>query len=134
MIPIPVPNFDNAGFWDGCRLHELRLQRCTSCTSVRHPPRPMCPQCNSLDYEWTPVSGRGVIYSFTIVHGPTLPVFQERAPYNVVVVQLEEGPFIVSNVVAAEGKALRIGLPVEVAFEDVDESVSLPKFRIAKSA
>ncbi|HUI27753.1 MAG TPA: OB-fold domain-containing protein, partial [Candidatus Kryptonia bacterium] len=97
LTPIPVPNPDNAGFWEGCRNRELRLQRCRGCGTVRHPPRPMCPQCTSTEYEWMRASGRGTIYSFTIVHGPTLPVFQARAPYNVVVVQLDEGPYLVSN-------------------------------------
>ena len=129
-IPIPVPNFDNAGFWDGCRQRELRVQRCTSCGGVRHPPRPMCPQCNSVEFEWMKTSGRGTIYSFTIVHGPTLPAFQERAPHNVVVVELDEGPYIVSNVVECAPSALRIGTRVEVTFSDVSESLTLPLFRL----
>jgi len=129
-IPIPVPNFDNAGFWDGCRQRELRVQRCTSCGGVRHPPRPMCPQCNSVEFEWMKTSGRGTIYSFTIVHGPTLPAFQERAPHNVVVVELDEGPYIVSNVVECAPSALRIGARVEVTFSEVSESLTLPLFRL----
>ncbi len=130
-IPIPVPNFDNAGFWEGCRQHELRIQRCTACGAVRHPPRPMCPHCNSVDSDWMRASGRGSVFSFTIVHGPTLPVFQARAPYNVVVVQLDEGPYIVSNLVDCSAEQIRIGMAVDVVFEDVSEDTSLPKFRLA---
>lgn len=130
-IPRPVANFDNAGFWDGCRQHELRLQRCRACRAYRHQPRPMCPQCNSLEYEWMRASGRGTVYTFTIVHGPTLPAFQRNAPYNVVVVQLEEGPFMVSNLVDCAAEHIRIGMAVEVVFEDVTETISLPKFRRA---
>jgi len=130
-IPVPVPNPDNVGFWEGCRAHELRLQRCTRCGTVRHQPRPMCPACNSLAHEWTRASGRATIYSFTIVHGPTLPVFQARAPYNVAVVQLEEGPFMVTNIVDCTAAALRIGLPVVVSFADVSDAISLPLFRPA---
>ena len=129
QIPLPVPNSDNEGFWEGCRQHQLRLQCCRRCGQLRHPPRPMCPQCTAVEYEWAPVSGRGTIYSFTIVHGPTLPVFAPAAPYNVVVVQLAEGPFIVSNVVGRDAGQIRIGMPVEVVFEDVAETTSLPKFR-----
>jgi uncharacterized OB-fold protein len=128
-IPLPVANPDNAGFWEGCRQHELRLQRCRRCASVRHPPRPMCPQCTSLDYDWTRASGRGTVYTFTIVHRPTLPVFQEAAPYNVVVVQLAEGPFIVSNLVGCPADQIRIGMAVSVEFDDISEAVSLPRFR-----
>jgi hypothetical protein len=132
MLPVPVPNLDNAGFWEGCRLHELRIQRCTVCDTLRHHPRPMCPRCNSLEYDWKPVSGRGTLYTFAIVHGPTLPVFQAQTPYNVAVVQLAEGPYLVTNIVDCPADRLHIGLPVEVVFEDVDEAISLPKFRPTK--
>jgi uncharacterized OB-fold protein len=89
----------------------------------------MCPHCTSVDYDWIRASGRGVVHTFTIVHGPTLAVFQERAPYNVVVVQLAEGPFLVSNLVECPVERLSIGLPVEVVFEDLGQTISLPKFR-----
>lgn len=130
-IPLPVPNPDNAGFWDACRRHELRLQHCAGCGAVRHPPRPTCPQCLSFAYEWRRSSGRGVVYTFTIVHGPTLAAFHERCPYNVVVVQLAEGPFMVSNLVGCSADGITVGMPVEVIFEDVSETVTLPKFRPA---
>jgi len=128
-IPIPVANFDNAEFWEGCRKHELRLQRCRQCGALRHPPRPMCPECTSTDSEFARASGRGSVYSFTVVHGPTLPAFQARAPYNVVVVQLDEGLYIVSNLVDCPADEIRIGMGVEAVFEDLDEQISLPKFR-----
>jgi uncharacterized OB-fold protein len=128
-IPVPVPNLDNQGFWDGCRHHELRLQRCTACGAVRHHPRPMCPQCNCFEYEWMRASGHGTLYTFTIVHGPTLPVFQAQAPYNVAVIQFDEGPFIVSNVVGCSREHLHIGMRVEVVFEDIDDTTTLPRFR-----
>jgi uncharacterized OB-fold protein len=128
LRPIPVPNADNQGFWDACHRHELRLQRCQSCGAFRHQPRPMCSQCHCLEYEWARASGRGTVYSFTIVHRPTLPAFQRDVPYNVVVVQLEEGPFMVSNVVGCIPDRLHIGLAVEVVFEDVSDTISLPKF------
>ncbi|MBI1817443.1 MAG: Zn-ribbon domain-containing OB-fold protein [Deltaproteobacteria bacterium] len=129
-MPIPVPNFDNAGFWEGCRQHELRIQRCTACGALRHPPRPMCPHCGGVDSDWMRASGRGSVFSFTIVHGPTLPVFQAQAPYNVVVVQLDEGPYIVSNLVDCRAEQIRIGVKVEVVFEGVDGTMSLPRFRV----
>jgi uncharacterized OB-fold protein len=128
-IPTPVPNPDNQGFWDACARGELRLQRCTACRAWRHHPRPMCPACGSFDYEWGLASGRGVVHTFTIVHRPTLPAFEERLPYNVIVVRLEEGVFMVSNLVGADASALRIGLPVEVVFEPLDLDITLPKFR-----
>lgn len=128
-IPTPVPNPDNQGFWDACARRELRLQRCTACGTWRHHPRPMCPRCHSFDYEWARASGRGVVHTFTVVHRPTLPAFEDRLPYNVIVVRLEEGVFMVSNLVDADIDVLRIDLPVEVVFEPLGESITLPKFR-----
>jgi uncharacterized OB-fold protein len=128
-VPVPVPNADNAGFWDACRRGELRLQRCARCAAFRHHPRPMCPACGSLDFDWTPASGHGVVHTFTIVHRPTLPAFEARLPYNVVCVALEEGVFMVSNLIDCPLEAIRIGMPVEVAFERLTDEISLPVFR-----
>ena len=128
-IPEPVSNPDNQGFWDGCRQHELRLQRCRQCGAVRHQPRPMCAQCTSLEYDWARASGRGTVYTFTIIHGPTLPAFRDQLPYNVAVVQLEEGPFIVTNIVGCAAAHIHIGMRVVVEFDDVSDTLSLPKFR-----
>ena len=89
----------------------------------------MCPQCTSLDYEWARLSGRGTLYTFTIVHAPTLPAFQERVPYNVAVIQLDEGPFMVSSLVGCPADRMRIGMRVEAEFVDVAETISLPHFR-----
>jgi uncharacterized OB-fold protein len=130
-IPLPVPNPDNEGFWDGCRRHELRVQRCRRCRTFRHHPRPMCPHCSSTEHEWVAVSGRGVLYTFTIVYDPTLPAFQAQIPYNVAVVQLEEGPFMVTNIVGCAADQMRIGAAVAVEFEDLSSTISLPKFRPA---
>lgn len=134
MIPYPVPNPDNDGFWEACRRGELRLQRCLPCGAWRHHPRPMCPGCHSLDYEWAPASGRGVVHTFTIVHRPTLPAFEDQVPYNVAVVRLDEGPLMVSNLVDCVAEAIRIDLPVEVVFEPLTDTISLPKFRPRSAA
>lgn len=128
-IPTPVPNTDNQGFWDACRRGELRLQRCLGCGAWRHHPRPICPRCQSFEYEWALASGRGEVHTFTIVHRPTLPAFEDQLPYNVIVVRLEEGPFMVSNLVGGSVDDLRIGAAVEVVFEPLDDVITLPKFR-----
>jgi uncharacterized OB-fold protein len=127
--PIPVPNPDNAGFWEACQRGELRLQRCTRCGAWRHHPRPMCPGCGSVEYEWARASGRAVVHTFTVVHRPTLPAFDDRVPYNVVAVRLDEGVFMVSNLVECPLDQIRIGMPVEVVFERLNDSITLPKFR-----
>jgi len=128
-IPTPVPNADNQGFWDACARGELCLQRCTACAAWRHPPRPMCPRCHSLASEWALASGRGVVHTFTIVHRPTLPAFEARLPYNVVVVRLDEGPLMVSNLLACRNDAIHIGMPVVVTFTPLTDTIALPQFR-----
>lgn len=127
-LPRPAPDADNAPFWDGCREHVLRMQRCSDCGAVRFPPRPRCPACRSAGATWEEMSGRGVVHTFTICHPPVLPAYADRVPYNVIVVALEEGPFLVSNL---EGAEPEVGLPVEVCWTDVDDELTLPRFRPA---
>ena len=127
--PHPVPTLDSAPFWDWCRRHELRLQRCAECGTWRFHPRPRCPSCRSSAHEWSPTSGRGTVYTFTICHPPVLPAFAGRVPYNAVVVRLDEGPFMVSNLVECSNEEIEIGMAVEVVFVDVDDELTLPQFR-----
>ena len=124
-FPRPVPDEETAPFWQGCREQRLLLQHCSDCRTWRFPPRPVCAQCRSTAYEWSEASGRGVVASFTICHPPVLPAFADRVPYNVVVVQLEEGPHLVSNLVSGEPS---VGMAVEVTYVDVDDDLTLPQF------
>src|SRR6185295_11745829 len=97
-LPIPRPdpaNADDACFWDALRAGELRIQRCSACGAFRHPPRPVCAQCGATESDWRVVAGTGEVWSFTIVHTPTLPAFTARVPYGAVVVRLDEGVFLV---------------------------------------
>ena len=104
------------------------------CAEVRFPPRPMCPACNSMRDEWVPMRGTGTIYSWIVVHPPVLPAFADRVPYNAVVVQLDEGPFMVSNLVDIDNDAIEVGLPVEVTYVDLDDDLTLPQFRVTTEA
>jgi len=118
-------------FWEACARRELRLQRCTGCGRFRHPPLPGCPQCGGPDSEWPLLSGRGAIFSFTIVHHAAFPSLQGDVPYAIVVVELEDAPGarLISNVPSVDPAALRIGLPVEVAWDAVRPDLVLPRFR-----
>lgn len=127
--PLPLPNSDSEAFWDFCQRHELRIQQCTSCGGFRHYPRPLCDRCHSDAFRWTRVSGRGKVYTWTVAHHAFHPGFREDLPLAVVTVELEEGVRMVSQVVDAAHDELYIGMPVEVVFEDVTPSVTLPKFR-----
>jgi uncharacterized protein len=123
--PRPLPDADNEQFWQSCRAHKFLLQRCEDCGRVRFPPRPICARCRSTRTTWQEASGRGEVFSFTICHPPVLPAFADRTPYNVVVVRLDEGPLVVSNLVDAEAD---VGLPVQLCFVEIDEELTLPQF------
>ena len=132
--PRPDPtNEDDAQFWDALRWGELRIQRCAACRAFRHPPAPVCARCGSTAREWIASPGTGEVWSFTIIHPPTLPAFADRTPYGAVVVRLDEGVFLVSNVVDCPNEALAVGMRVEVAITTVDDDLVLPLFRLAAS-
>ncbi|PIU55381.1 MAG: hypothetical protein COS88_04720 [Chloroflexi bacterium CG07_land_8_20_14_0_80_51_10] len=118
-------------FWEGCRRHELWIQRCSDCGTFRWYPRHMCHVCNSANKTWTKASGNGKIYSWTVVHHPSSPAWAAETPYVVAVVELEEGVRMASNIVDCLTEKLYIGMPVEVIFESVTEDVTLYKFKPA---
>jgi 3-oxo-4,17-pregnadiene-20-carboxyl-CoA hydratase alpha subunit len=127
--PVPDPDVSGTPFWEAAARHELVLQTCSSCGTIRHPPRPMCAVCNSMEYTFEQASGRGRIWSWVIAHAPVLPSFAEKVPYNVVVVELDEGVRMVGNLFDVDNDAITEGMPVTVDFEDVEEGVSLPVWR-----
>jgi uncharacterized OB-fold protein len=130
-IPRPDPtNADDAGFWAALREGELRIQRCVACKTFRHPPRPACARCGSTEREWVAVSGTGEVWSFTVIHPPTLPAFAERTPYGAVVIRLDEGVFLVSALIDCPVDELAVGSRVEVAVREVDTDLALPLFRL----
>jgi uncharacterized OB-fold protein len=128
----PPVTRDNAFFWEGLARQELRIQRCTGCGRLRHPPGPMCPACQSLDWEAVAASGAATLYSFVVAHHPPLPPFEY--PHAVILVELAEGVRLVSEVVGAEPGALRIGMPMRVEFAEVEEGFWLHRFRPERNA
>lgn len=130
-FPRPIPDFDAQEFWDGCNRGELLMQRCAACHTFRWLPRPMCPHCQSLEREWVKMSGRGTVYSWTIITHPVHPAAAAKVPYNVAQVQLEEDPtlIMVTNLVGLKNEDIRVGLPVEVIFEELEPGVKLAKFK-----
>lgn len=130
--PLPKPDEDTGPFWDACRRHELRMQRCAACGVVRFRPQPVCPACLSVEAEWALLSGRGAIYTYGVVRSPMMPAFAADVPYILALVQLEEGPRLTTNIVECGPEDVRIGAPVEVIFDDVTPEISLPKFRLVR--
>lgn len=127
--PIPRIDEESRGFWEACRRHELRIQRCRSCGALRYYPRALCPSCLSDGVEWVLCSGRGTVYTFTITHQNQAPGFREQLPYALAVVTLEEGPQMLTNIVDCPLDEIRIGMPVEVTFADVNDEIAIPLFR-----
>ena len=130
--PLPIPSAESEPFWEGCRRHELLLPRCQQCASYWSPPSAICPECLSMEWEWTRASGRGRIYSFGVYHRVYHPGFQDDIPYVVAVVELDEGPRLVSNVVHCTPEELQCDMPVEVIFEDVTPEATLYKFQLRR--
>ena len=132
--PLPQPDDDlTAAFWEHCAKGALFFQRCSSCQTWRHLPRPRCAKCGSKEWSWRPSTGRGVIFSWTITHQPLLRNFPEEVPYAAIVVELDEGVRMVSGLRGLKPSELELDLPVEVVFEDVGEGVKMPFFRPRKA-
>jgi uncharacterized OB-fold protein len=124
---MPATSHDSRFFWDGAREGKLLVQRCSACGALRHPPGPACMYCHSLDSDVVELSGRGVLYSYTVQYHPLPAGFDE--PPIVGVIELEEGIRFVSNVVGVERESLKIGEPLEVYFVDQAEGWTAPVFR-----
>jgi uncharacterized OB-fold protein len=129
--PRPAITHDNAFFWEGIASGTLLLQRCR-CGRLRHPPGPVCPSCHSFEWEAVPASGRGRVYSFAVAHHPPIPPFEYPNPIGLV--ELEEGPRVVANLVGIAADAIRIGMPVACEIVEVEEGFRLPQFRPADGA
>ncbi len=133
--PKPLPAVDalSKPFWDAAKQHRLVLQRCAACGYFNHPPRLACDACQSQQLDFAPVSGRGRIYSFTVMHQPNIAGFEDEIPYLNILVELEEQAklFMVCDLPLADRDKVTIGGPVEVWFEDVNTEISLPRFRLA---
>lgn len=130
VIPKPTPETQH--YWDGAKERELRLQQCKSCDKIYFPPRAFCPECGSRDVKVVKASGKGRLYSYIINHLPA-PGFE--GPFAVAVVELEEGPRLMSNILECEQtpEALQLDMPLEVTFEKLSDEITLPQFKPAKS-
>ena len=126
-IPLPLPTPLSKPHWDGCREGVLRVQRCGDCDSFVFIPMPVCGGCLGTNLSWVESSGRGTLYSYTVVHRPQQPMF--AVPYTVAVVELEEGWHMLSNLVGVDPDEVEIGMPLEVTFERKSDEITLPYFR-----
>ena len=128
--PLPGPTLETQPFWDYCKKHELRMQKCPQCGHFRFPPSIVCPKCRSMnEAEWTKLSGRGKVFSFVIFHYLYNKAFAKDIPYIAAVIELEEGRRMMSNVTGCKVEDIKIDMPVEVYFEDITDEFALPKFK-----
>jgi uncharacterized OB-fold protein len=122
MSPLTQP------YWAGARRGELLLQRCGSCAHVWHPPLPRCPECHSSDVEWSPARGYGRVYTYTVAYHATHVAMADKVPYICALIELEEGPRVLTNLRNCAEEEVSIGMPVRVVFEPLTPEITLPQF------
>jgi uncharacterized protein len=128
---VPTPDHDTRPFWEAAREGRLLIRRCGACGATHFYPRPFCPKCWSDRVDWVEARGKAALYTWSVVYENDLPPFPERVPYVAAVVDLEEGPRMMTNVVDCELDALEIGMALEVAFRPTTDEITLPVFRPA---
>jgi uncharacterized protein len=126
---IPNVTHELKPFFDAARNHQLAVQKCEVCGTLRFPAAPLCLACDSDQASWVTVSGRGQVFSFTVMHRAYHPAI--KVPYTLAVIELNEGVKITSNVIGIEPSKVKCGMPVEAVFEKLSDEVTLPKFRPA---
>ena len=127
--PLPRPQALDMPYWEGLKKHELRMQKCSDCGHIWFPPAFGCPKCLSTKYEWAKLSGKGKVWSWSIFHQVYYKSFAPEVPYNVIQVQVEEGPIMISNMVECKNEDIKCDMRVEIVFDHVTEAVTLPKFK-----
>jgi uncharacterized OB-fold protein len=132
-MPTPAADAETLPWWEAAAAHRLVVQRCARCGTTRHPPRPVCARCASLEHEWQELDGRGIVHTYTVVHRAFVPSLRAHLPYVVVVVELAGGggARLLSNLVDCDPAAVRIGMPVTLVWEDMGPALALPRFRPA---
>lgn len=128
---LPSPDDETQPFWDACREERLLIRRCAACGEHHFYPRPFCPRCWSDDVSWVEATGRATLYTYSIVRSNDLPPWPERVPYVAAVVDLEEGPRMMTNVQGCDESDLCIGMPLMVAFRPLDDEFVVPVFHPA---
>ncbi len=126
--PLPIIDAESRPFWQGARERRLQIQRCMACRRHFFYARALCPYCHSDAVDWVTASGRGTIYTFTIARRPAGPAFKADVPYVVALVELEEGPRLMTNIIGIAPESVRIGQRVKAVFEDATDEVTLVKF------
>jgi len=128
-FPLPEPTPLSKSYWDALTQGRLTFQRCRKCQHAWLPARAECPECLAAEWDWQTASGKGRVISWVIYHHAYHEAFRDRLPYNVALVELDEGPRLITNIVACPVEAVKLGMKVSVAFEQQSPEIWLPKFR-----
>jgi uncharacterized OB-fold protein len=130
FLPERIPAWQQP-FWDSLRQRSIKVQRCASCGAFRHVPKEICAKCYSASFSWEPVSGRGVVYTYTVVHRAPTPAYQATAPYAIVHVAMDEGFRMVGTMTGPDPDSIEIGTPVRVVYTDLSLEWTIVEFEPA---
>jgi uncharacterized protein len=130
LKPRPSPDADSAAFWRGLQAGQLLLQYCGDCGHVQVYQQAYCRECGSGQLTHRAASGRGIVHSFSVVHRAPGPAFKADVPYAVLLVELDEGPRMISSLVGSDPTQVQFGMMVELVCERVDDQLTLPRFRL----
>lgn len=125
---LPTPEGDTVEFWEAAHSNRLLVRRCLDCGAASYYPRPFCPKCWSDQVEWEEASGRATLYSWSVIYSNDQPPFRDRVPYVAAVVDLEEGPRMMTNMVDCDFEDLRADMAVQLRFMEISEQYSIPVF------
>ena len=127
----PVPYIYQVArpYWRGAKRREILIQKCGDCAELIHYPRPLCTGCFSSNLNWIRCTGYGTVYNYTVTYQSVIQGFDEDLPYIFAIIELEEGVRMSTNLVGCDPDEVKIGMPVEAVFENINDEVSLPKFR-----
>lgn len=126
---LPIIDAESEPFWAATKDRQFLIRHCTACGRNHFYPRHYCPYCWSEACEWQAASGKGRIYSYTVIHHNDVPPFKDMLPYIVVLIDLDEGVRVTANLVECTPDVVHVGLPVEVIYEHINDDITLPQFR-----
>lgn len=127
-MPVPEPSPETVAFWAAAREERLVIPRCDACSFNWFPPAQACPRCGSEQYSWVEASGKGTVFSFTVYHRLYHGAFKNKLPYVVAIIELDEGPRLISNVVHIEPEKVHCDMPVKVIFDLRCDGIKVPQF------
>jgi len=130
--PLPTLNDENRPFWEATKAHNLQMQRCSECGHIRYPIGPVCTKCLSSKFSWVQMSGKGKIISYVVIQQMYNKAFAEDLPFNCALVELDEGPRMISNIVGIPNDEIKSGMKIEATFDDVTDTITIPRFKVLR--